>query len=89
MGVLYASGHVPQSGLTSTDGDAILSKPYRPEDVVRALSPTWNLHSERGHLGEKNGLLKWLMDRISGHFDRTMAESAGCDAECWVRRDRR
>jgi hypothetical protein len=37
MGVLYASGHVPQSGLTSTDGDAILSKPYRPEDVVRAL----------------------------------------------------
>jgi DNA-binding response OmpR family regulator len=37
MGVLYASGHVPPTGLTSIDGDALLIKPYRPEDVVRAL----------------------------------------------------
>jgi DNA-binding response OmpR family regulator len=37
MGVLYASGHASQMGLTKTDGDALLLKPYRPEDLVRAL----------------------------------------------------
>jgi CheY-like chemotaxis protein/putative methionine-R-sulfoxide reductase with GAF domain len=37
MGVLYASGHVPLIGLTSADGDALLSKPYRPSDVVSSL----------------------------------------------------
>jgi ActR/RegA family two-component response regulator len=37
MGVLYASGHACQMGLTKTDGDALLFKPYRSEDVVRAL----------------------------------------------------
>ena len=37
MGVLYASGHAGQMELTKTDGDALLVKPYRPEDAVRAL----------------------------------------------------
>jgi CheY-like chemotaxis protein len=37
MGVLYASGHAGQMGLTKTDGDALLFKPYRSEDVIRAL----------------------------------------------------
>jgi ActR/RegA family two-component response regulator len=37
MGVLYASGHAGQMALTKTDGDALLFKPYRSEDVVRAL----------------------------------------------------
>jgi two-component sensor histidine kinase len=37
MGVLYASGHVGRTGLTKADGEALLTKPYRREDVVRAL----------------------------------------------------
>ena len=36
MGVLYASGHaLPQ--LTKEDGDAVIMKPYRPEDILRAV----------------------------------------------------
>jgi two-component sensor histidine kinase len=37
MGVLYATGNSGQMGLTRANGDALLSKPFRPEDVVRAL----------------------------------------------------
>ena len=37
MGVLYASGNVGEIALTKVDGDALLIKPYRPEDVLRAL----------------------------------------------------
>jgi two-component sensor histidine kinase/CheY-like chemotaxis protein len=37
MGVLYASGNVGQICLTKVDGDALLIKPYRPEDVLQAL----------------------------------------------------
>ncbi len=37
MGILYASGHAGQTALTRHDGDALISKPYRPEDIVRAL----------------------------------------------------
>jgi two-component sensor histidine kinase/DNA-binding response OmpR family regulator len=37
LGVLYASGNAGQMGLTKADGEACLGKPYRPEDVVRAL----------------------------------------------------
>jgi CheY-like chemotaxis protein/putative methionine-R-sulfoxide reductase with GAF domain len=37
MGILYASGHSGKMGLTKADGEALLSKPYRPEDIVRAL----------------------------------------------------
>ncbi len=37
MGVLYASGHADQVNLTKADGDALLVKPYRSEDVLRAL----------------------------------------------------
>jgi two-component sensor histidine kinase/CheY-like chemotaxis protein len=37
-GILYATGNVGQIGLTKSDGEACLGKPYRPEDVVRALA---------------------------------------------------
>src|SRR6478752_5279387 len=37
MGVLYASGHVGQMSLTRTDGDALIAKPYRSEDIIRGL----------------------------------------------------
>ena len=37
LGVLYASGNAGQMGLTKADGEAYLSKPYRADDVVRAL----------------------------------------------------
>jgi two-component system sensor kinase FixL len=37
LGVLYATGNVGHTSLTKADGEACLGKPYRPEDVVRAL----------------------------------------------------
>ena len=37
LGVLYATGNIGHMGLTKADGEACLGKPYRPEDVVRAL----------------------------------------------------
>jgi two-component sensor histidine kinase/AmiR/NasT family two-component response regulator/putative methionine-R-sulfoxide reductase with GAF domain len=37
LGVLYATGNVGHDSLTMADGEACLGKPYRPEDVVRAL----------------------------------------------------
>jgi DNA-binding response OmpR family regulator/two-component sensor histidine kinase len=37
LGVLYATGNASHAGLTRADGEAFLRKPYRPEDVVRAL----------------------------------------------------
>jgi two-component sensor histidine kinase/ActR/RegA family two-component response regulator len=37
MGILYATGNSGQMGLTRANGEALLSKPYRAEDVVRAL----------------------------------------------------
>jgi CheY-like chemotaxis protein len=37
LGVLYASGHIGQMGLMKADGSACISKPYRAQDVVRAL----------------------------------------------------
>jgi two-component sensor histidine kinase/CheY-like chemotaxis protein len=37
MGILYASGHAGQLNLTKSDGDAFISKPYRSEDIIRAL----------------------------------------------------
>jgi two-component sensor histidine kinase len=37
MGVLYASGHAGQMGLTKANGDALITKPYRPQDVLRAV----------------------------------------------------
>ena len=36
-GVLYATAYAGQTGLTKSDGEASLTKPYRPEDVIRAL----------------------------------------------------
>ena len=38
FGVLYATGDGAQNGaLTLADGEASISKPYRPQDLVRAL----------------------------------------------------
>jgi len=45
MGVLYASGHADQVNLTKADGDALLVKPFRSEDVVRALKIVENIVS--------------------------------------------
>jgi len=36
-GILYATGNGNQILLTTADGEAVLGKPYRTEDVVRAL----------------------------------------------------
>jgi len=38
FGVLYATGNDARtSALTQADGDALIAKPYRPEDVLRSL----------------------------------------------------
>lgn len=37
LGILYASGNMSQIVLTSSDGDACLSKPYRSEDLLKSL----------------------------------------------------
>lgn len=36
-GILYVTGNMSQIALTSADGDACLSKPYRPADLIRSL----------------------------------------------------
>jgi DNA-binding response OmpR family regulator len=36
-GILYVTGNMSQFDLTSADGDACLSKPYRSADLVRGL----------------------------------------------------
>jgi hypothetical protein len=35
--VLYATGNISQVVLTTADGDACLSKPYRSADLLRGL----------------------------------------------------
>jgi two-component sensor histidine kinase/DNA-binding response OmpR family regulator len=47
MGVLYASGQVGQMSLTMADGDALIVKPYRSEDVIRALRIVEQIISSR------------------------------------------
>jgi DNA-binding response OmpR family regulator len=37
LGVLYATGNASQVVLTTADGDACLSKPYSPTDLLRGL----------------------------------------------------
>jgi len=37
IGVLYATGNMSKVFLTATNGDACLSKPYSPVDLLRAL----------------------------------------------------
>ena len=37
IGILYATGTVVHPHLTTAHGDALISKPYQPRDVVRAL----------------------------------------------------
>jgi DNA-binding response OmpR family regulator len=37
LGVLYATGNISQVVLTTADGDACLSKPYRSVDLLRGL----------------------------------------------------
>jgi DNA-binding response OmpR family regulator len=36
-GILYVTGNMSQLALTSADGDACLSKPYRSMDLLRSL----------------------------------------------------
>ena len=36
-GILYVTGNMSQLALTSADGDACLSKPYRTADLIRGL----------------------------------------------------
>ena len=47
MGVLYASGHVGQIALTSGDGEALIVKPYRSDDVIRGLRIVEQIISSR------------------------------------------
>jgi CheY-like chemotaxis protein len=37
FGVLYATGNISQVALTTSDGDACLSKPYTSADLLRGL----------------------------------------------------
>jgi two-component sensor histidine kinase/ActR/RegA family two-component response regulator len=37
LGILYATGNSGEIKLTKADGDACLTKPYRPADLIRAL----------------------------------------------------
>ena len=37
LGVLYATGNISQVELTTANGDACLSKPYRSVDLLRSL----------------------------------------------------
>jgi len=48
MGVLYASGHAGQVHLTKADGDALLLKPYKSGDIVRALKIVEHIVSADG-----------------------------------------
>jgi DNA-binding response OmpR family regulator len=44
FGVLYATGDDARSStLTLADGEASIAKPYRPEDLVRALAIVWEM----------------------------------------------
>ncbi len=38
LGVLYATGESRKTAVASSDGEASIAKPYRMEDVVRALA---------------------------------------------------
>jgi DNA-binding response OmpR family regulator len=38
IGILYATGTVDHPRLSNAYGDALISKPYQPRDVVRALN---------------------------------------------------
>ncbi len=37
IGILYATGNTSQVLLAAADGDACLTKPYRTEDLLRAV----------------------------------------------------
>lgn len=37
LGILYATGNAGHTGLTGSDGDACITKPYQAADIVRAL----------------------------------------------------
>jgi CheY-like chemotaxis protein len=44
LGVLYATGtDARDSGLTMADGEALIAKPYRNEDLLRALVIVWEI----------------------------------------------
>lgn len=37
LGILYATGNAGHTGLTASDGEACITKPYQAADIVRAL----------------------------------------------------
>jgi CheY-like chemotaxis protein len=37
LGILYATGNASQVTLSAADGHACISKPYRPQDLIRGL----------------------------------------------------
>jgi DNA-binding response OmpR family regulator len=44
FGILYATGNdTNKSTLTKVDGDALITKPFRAEDLVRALEIVWEI----------------------------------------------
>ena len=59
MGVLYASGHVGQMSLTRTDGEALIVKPYRSEDVIRALRIVEQIISTRNASRLSQGVFRY------------------------------
>ena len=47
FGVLYATGNdLPKNRLTLDDGDALLVKPFRAAELLRALAIVWEITSE-------------------------------------------
>ncbi len=73
MGILYASGNVGQIALTKVDGDALLTKPYRPEDVLRALKIVEHIAAT----GEASHPFPVGFSVLKGRSDKDRARRAG------------
>jgi len=43
LGILYATGNTGHVTLTASDGEACITKPYQPADIVRALEIVYEL----------------------------------------------
>ena len=89
VGILYASGNSSHMGLTKDDGEALLRKPYRAGDVVRALKiveqivrtgeasqPFPRGFSVLSDSSPKSGTLS-DSSRSSGRRDQTTSSTAG------------
>ena len=86
MGVLYASGHVGQLSLTKTDGEALIVKPYRAEDVIRALRIVEQIvsTSNASHLYPKG--LSILNDAPDGDAAPSPLHAQLTEQNQWLRR---